>query len=181
MVKRGQILGPRPDVNRDGSPRKKPGKKIPRSDLRADRLVLRVHPDLQSILTLRARETGVSRSTYAERVLLGWANADPRNPKVDSIGKFDPRAPSPADAQRANNLRFAERWAKFAQLSEQLLGVPPKREWFEQDPADFWPPQTDEEIERADELAREEDFSESPTHNFTSLNPVRKTSNDDGE
>lgn len=178
MVKKGQILGPRGPLRADGTPRKKPGKKVPRSDLRADRLVLRVHPDLQSVLTLRARETGVSRSTYCERVILGWANADPRNPKLDSIGKFDPKAPAPADALKANNLRFAERWHRFVQLSESLLGVPPKKEWFEQPPEEFWPEPDEEEAERMAELAREEDFSEEPTHSHTSLNPVRKPTGD---
>jgi hypothetical protein len=122
----------------------------------------------------------MSRSAYVEDVILGWVNADPRNPRVDSIGKFDPKAKSPADAQRENNFRFAERWARFAQVSEMLLGLPPKTAWRDQDPEDYWPV-TDEEAERMAELAREPDHSEEPTHSHTSLNPVRKTLGDDGE
>lgn len=121
----------RPDVNKDGTPRQRPGKKPKPDDVKTDRLVLRVHPDLMSILTERARERGVNRSQYVEKLLIGWARLDPRNPRVDMIGKFDPTAPVPAEVRLRSPLAFADRWQKFASASQLLLGAEPPKEWFE--------------------------------------------------
>jgi hypothetical protein len=129
MVNKGQILGPRPAVNKNGSPRKRPGKNVPADEIRAERLVLRVHPDLQDMLTMLARERGISRSQYVERILLGWLSADPRNPKLDAIGKKVAGAQSPHDLYRSNGRKFGEKWAKFSQLSTMLLGQPALDEW----------------------------------------------------
>ena len=139
MVKRGTILGPRNPVTKRGVPRLKPGRKIPPADLRAERLVLRVHPDLQTILNVRAREKGISRSTYVEKVILGWLRADPRNPRLDMIGKRVGGATEPAELKQSNPLEFGQRWAKFDQVSQLILEEAPRKEWFEDTlPEDFF-------------------------------------------
>jgi len=178
MVKKGQILGPRPEVNRDGTPRKRPGRAVPRDDLRSERLVLRIHPDLMEIIATRSREKGVSRSAYVESVVLGWANSDPRNPRVDGIGKFDPKAPSPGAAAEADHLKFAERWARFVHVSELILGTPPKREWFEQDPNEFWPDGSGDGA-RFDE-PNEDDEEATPTPPLPAWSQFRKKAAEGG-
>lgn len=139
MVKRGTILGKRNPITKTGVPRLKPGRKIPPSDLRAERLVLRVHPDLQAILNVRSREKGLSRSQYVERLILGWVRSDPRNPLLDMIGKRVAKATEPAVLKQSNPLEFGQRWAKFAQVSELLLEESPRKAWFEDElPDDFF-------------------------------------------
>lgn len=180
MVKKGQKLGPRNPITKTGQPRQLPGRKAPPSeDLRGDRLVMRVHPHLQEILKVRAREKGMSRSAYVESIVIGWAAADPRNPKIDSIGKFDPRAPSPAELQLKTPLRFAERWARFVQISELILGVPPPRAWFEADPDEYWPEQTSEEAAYTQSLGNVPYEDEADQPNPTTLNPYRDRKSDD--
>lgn len=178
MVKKGTILGPRNPITKTGQPRKLPGRKPPPEDLRAGRLVMRVHPDLEEILRARAREKGMTKSAYVESVMIGWAAADPRNPKIDSIGKFVANAQSPAEQRLSNPLRFLERWTKFVQISEQILGLPPKREWLEADPRDYWQPEPDEDeaahLRRVDDTPYSVEDPENQPHP-TTLNPYRKT------
>lgn len=134
----------RPDLNKDGSPRQKPGPVAKPDDAKTDRLVMRVHPDLMEILTERARECGINRSQYVEKLLIGWARLDPRNPRLDMIGKIDPAAPTPNELRRSA-LSFAERWQRFCTASMLLLGAEPLREWFEK--AIHLDPDSDEDLE----------------------------------
>jgi len=131
MVKETTTRRPRPPVNRDGSPRRKPGKKPKPDDVRTDRLVLRVHPDLMEILTSRAREKGETRSAYVEKLLVGWVRLDPRNRRVDLIGKYVPDAPDPEDVKKRSPLSWAKRWQRFGTASQLMLGAPPPSDWFD--------------------------------------------------
>jgi hypothetical protein len=133
MVKETTTRRPRPPVNKDGSLRRKPGKQAAPGDIRTERLVLRVHHDLMEVLSERARERGITRSAYVEQLLVGWVRLDPRNRKVDLIGKYDPGAPTPADLRQRSRVGFVERWRRFAEASLLLLGFEPPREWFEND------------------------------------------------
>lgn len=122
---------PRPPINQNGTPRRKPGKPPRPGDVRTDRLVMRAHPDLMEILTERARERGLTRSAYVEQILVGWVRLDPRNRKVDLIGKYVPDAPTPQEFRLRHGLAWAERWVKFGSVSRALLGVQPPTEWVE--------------------------------------------------
>src|ERR1700688_139101 len=91
------------DMVKEASTKKRKRGPDPRpEEVRTERLTLRVHPDLMEILTARARERGVSRSQYIEKLLIGWTNADPRNVKVDSIGKIISDAADPATMRMQN-------------------------------------------------------------------------------
>jgi hypothetical protein len=147
MVSKGETLGPRPDVRRDGKPRKKPGPQTLPEDVRAERLVVRVHPDLFEILTKRSRERGFSRSLYVEKILLGYVALDPRNPKLDEIGKKIPDAMTGDQLRLKFPMRFAAAWQKFASLSQALIGLPPRDEWLDRPgdvPGEFFPPEQEE-------------------------------------
>jgi hypothetical protein len=135
MVKNAKTTGPRPAVNKDGSRRKKPGPTAQPDMAKTERLALRVHPDLIDILTARSRERGISRSQYVEKLLIGWANYDPRNPRLDLNGRAVVPAP---DARAKSSLGYLKRWQTFARMSQLLLGASPPREWIEPDPDDGW-------------------------------------------
>jgi hypothetical protein len=147
MVKEPTTRKPRPPVNKDGRLRSKPGKKAKPDDVRTERLVLRVHPDLMEILTSRAREKGETRSAYVEKLLVGWVRLDPRNRRVDLIGKYVGDAPDPADYKRTSTFAYLNRAQRFAQASQLLLGAPPPREWF-QDEEDYVPADDDQDVHR---------------------------------
>jgi len=83
------------------------------------------------VLTIRAREKGLTRSAYVEQLLVGWVRLDPRNRRVDMIGKYVEGAADPEDVKKRSPLSFAERWAKFSSASQLLLGAPPPPDWFE--------------------------------------------------
>jgi hypothetical protein len=121
--------GKMPAINADGSKRGKPGKPARPGEVRSDRLIMRVHPDLLGILSERAREKGLTRSQYVEQILVGWCRLDPRNRRVDMIGKYDPAAPSPEELRSRSSFRFADLWTKFGTVSRLLLGAPPPSEW----------------------------------------------------
>lgn len=140
----------RPAVNLDGTPRKKPGRVARPTDTKVDRLVLRVHPDLMRILTDRARERGITRSQYVEKLLIGWANLDPRNQRLDMIGKINPAAPLPNDVRLRSPLSFADRWVKFGSASRLLLGAEPPKEWLEESIGSHADPDYDTNIEAND-------------------------------
>ncbi|MCX7318832.1 MAG: ribbon-helix-helix protein, CopG family [Hyphomicrobiales bacterium] len=90
---------------------------------------MRMHPDLLDQLSLLARERGMSRSAYIERVLLGWLNSDPRNPRLDGIGRKVEGVPTPHELLQTNGVRFGERWSKFSELSMALLGEKAQDQW----------------------------------------------------
>jgi hypothetical protein len=120
-------------VKKDGStPKRKPGKPPRPGEVRTEKLVMRVHPDLMELLTESAREKGVTRSAYVEQLLVGWVRLDPRNRRVDMIGKYAPDAP---DQKKVSPFAFYERWRRFAEASRLLLGAAP--------PADWYPPEMD--------------------------------------
>ena len=131
MVKETKIRVPRPPITKSGRPRIPPGKKARPDDVRTERLVLRVHPNLMEILTGRARERGITRSAYVEQLLVGWARLDPRNPKLDLIGKLVAGAQDPNEVRIRSPFNFAERWSKFAAAHTLLLGAPPPNDWVE--------------------------------------------------
>ncbi|MDO9441176.1 MAG: hypothetical protein Q7T73_09830 [Beijerinckiaceae bacterium] len=58
-------------------------------DLRSERLVVRIHPDLMGILVQRSRELGLNRSTFVEKILIGWA-VQSEGADLDGIGKHVP-------------------------------------------------------------------------------------------
>ena len=118
-----------PAVNADGTPRGKPGKPPRPGEVRSDRLIMRMHPDLLGILSERAREKGLTRSQYVEQILIGWVRLDPRNRRIDMIGKYVQGAPDPADVKKRSAFSFADRWSKFATASRLLLGALPPSEW----------------------------------------------------
>lgn len=106
--------------------------------MRSTRLTLRAHDDLMKLLTLRADEAGISRSHYIERLLIRFLMADPRNPKLDAMGRIVPGQTTPYDLRTKDPLRTAERWQRFSTAHENLLGMAPPRDWFE-DADTYWP------------------------------------------
>ena len=90
-------------------------------------------------LSLRASEAGLSRSAYIERLLINWLRADPRNPRLDNMGKLvSSTGPTPFDARTAEPLRVAERWQRFSQAHELIFGQNAPRDWFENGDS-YWP------------------------------------------
>ena len=115
----------------------KPGPKVLDEDVRSERLTMRVHRDLMYILDQRAKEANMSRSAYIERILVGWVQADPRNPKVDSRGKLVENAPSPNELRLKKSFAYAEKWTKFNAAYAILIGTNAPTAWVET-PEDFW-------------------------------------------
>lgn len=140
---------PRSAVVRGHLPRKKPGPVADPASARSDRLVLRTHPDLMSILTARAEERGISRSQYIEKILIGWCNLDPRNRRLDLNGKLVEGAPRPKELREKSPLAYAERWQRFASASDLILGSSPPREWFDVD-EEFYDSLSSEDLKPAD-------------------------------
>src|ERR1700681_4607533 len=60
----------------------------PPEDVRTERLVVRMHPDLVESLTERAKVYGVSRSQYVERILIGYLNMQEGQKPLDGIGRY---------------------------------------------------------------------------------------------
>jgi hypothetical protein len=142
----------------DGStPKRRPGKPPRPGEVRTEKLVMRVHPDLMAVLTERAREKGETRSAYVEKLLVGWVRLDPRNRRVDMIGKYVEDAPDPRDPKRMSSFGYHERWRKFNNASRLLLGAPPPSDWLPDeeggDPADHRQ-QPDDDIEENDDPPR---------------------------
>lgn len=115
-----------------GFPRKKPGPTPKPDDAKTDRLMMRIHPDLMEVLSERARERGINRSQYIEKILIGWVNLDPRNMQLDQIGKRSATAPSPTEVRKRSALDFTDRWRKFCSASALLLGFEPPKIWFDE-------------------------------------------------
>jgi hypothetical protein len=120
-------------------PRKKPGPpKRDEADMRSNRLTLRVHDDLMHLLTMRSREAGLTRSAYIERLMLAWLRADPRNPKMDPMGKVVEHAPTPLQNLRKDSMNVAERWTKYSSAHELLFGQTAPRHLLD-DQDTYWP------------------------------------------
>jgi hypothetical protein len=131
--------GPRPDINADGSPRKRPGKTAKPDLVKTGRLITRMHPDLMEVIDLRAAERGMTRSRMIEQVMIGFLASDPRNPKMTAIGKIDRTAPTPLEAREANPHRYAERWQRFTTACQAIFNAPPHPDWVD-DEQSFWSP-----------------------------------------
>jgi hypothetical protein len=135
MVKNPQA---RPGAVPPVPPTKRGRGKPPTPELsRTDRLIMRAHPDLVSVVGLRAAERGMTRSKFIEQLLIGFLAADPRNPKISAIGKIDFSAPEPLDQRKANPHRFAERWQRFVSANTSVFGTAPPVDWPEE-PDRFW-------------------------------------------
>jgi hypothetical protein len=109
----------------------KAGPRVAEEDIKSVRMTIRLHPDLVRILDARAAELGINRSLYVEKLLVGWAKADPRNPRIDMRGKFLDTA-DPEDLRKKSPLVFAERWQKFSHAYSIILGTPAPQSWFEE-------------------------------------------------
>lgn len=131
--------GPMAPVNKNGSPRAKPGKPARPDDNKTDRLIMRLHPDVTAMLDFRAEEKGLTRSKYVEQLLVGFLGSDPRNPKMNAIGKVDRTAPSPLAQREASPHRYAERWQRFTSGYSGIFGAPPPVDWSD-DGDRFWSP-----------------------------------------
>lgn len=71
------------------------------ADKRTERIAIRAHPDLVYYLSAGAREEGLVRSVYIERILIGYLNQQWGHPVVDNIGREIPEPiPRGADAPR---------------------------------------------------------------------------------
>jgi len=106
-------------------------------DVRAERLTMRVHPDLMRILDMRAKERNLSRSAYIESILIGWCRADPRNPKLDPRGKFVEGAPSPLEQMNSNSFAWGQRFMRFSQAYHILMGTEAPQAW-QTEPQEYW-------------------------------------------
>jgi hypothetical protein len=115
----------------------KPGPKVAEDEIKTERLTMRMHTDLMHILNKRAKERNVSRSAYIEQLLIGWVQADPRNPKIDSRGKLVENAPTPLEMMNTKSFQYAEKWAKFNQAYAILIGTDAPKRWVEE-PQDYW-------------------------------------------
>lgn len=106
-------------------------------EAKSNRLTLRMHPDIMDILSMRAAERGVSRSHLVEQILVGMMRADPRNPRMDAVGRIVPDAEAPLALRERSPVQLADRWRKFATAHEIVIGSPPSAEWLD-DPASYW-------------------------------------------
>lgn len=125
MVKDSKTPKPKRD-------RKKPTRKksVAAGDsIRSDRLMMRMHEDLVLLLDARSKEAGESRSRYIEKLLIAFLKLDPRNPRMDAWGRIDAEAPPPL--QKPDTIRFGERWHKWVDMNERLLGFRVPNEWLE--------------------------------------------------
>jgi hypothetical protein len=90
------------------APEPAPGRRTGRTpgpveDLRSERLVQRIHPDLMSAIMQRAREAGFSRSLYVERILVQFMNSM-EGAELDAIGKRRPPGQAAAFGQTVDQL-----------------------------------------------------------------------------
>ncbi|WP_284424124.1 hypothetical protein [Bradyrhizobium sp. SSBR45G] len=112
-----------------------------------------MHPHLVYILDARAKEANLSRSAYLERVIIGWVQADPRNPRIDSRGMFIPGAQSPRRYQETQASAFGAKFKTFSDAHEVILGTPAPQRWIEEPdrymPAEYEPPEDEELSDQA--------------------------------
>ncbi|MGY0572802.1 hypothetical protein ACTGJ9_018405 [Bradyrhizobium sp. RDM12] len=104
-------------------PRPVPKKDDP-ADGKGNRLTLRMHPDIMELLSARAHEQGVSRSHLVEQILVGFMRLDPRNPKMDAVGRIIDGAETPL-ALYDKPLQLAARWQKFTEAHTLVIGTRP--------------------------------------------------------
>lgn len=131
MAKESKTTPPKPGLPRRYGPVPHPDK------ARGDRLTLRMHPDIMEILAVRAAERGVSRSHLVEQILVGFMRADPRNPKLDPVGRIIPDSEPPLALRERSPVQLAERWQRFSTAHSLLMGAPPPADWLD-DEAGYW-------------------------------------------
>jgi hypothetical protein len=101
-------------------PKKTAGRRPgPPEDVRTERLVVRMHPDLVSSLTERAKVYGVSRSSMVERILIGYLNMQQGQHPLDLTGRF---LKSQA-AIEAMKTAPGDEWKLFGKRNLRLLGI----------------------------------------------------------
>jgi hypothetical protein len=125
-----------------GFPKRSKKAAVPEKEdsIRSERLALRAHRDLMRLLSLRASEEQITRSAMIERMLISYLSLDPRNPRLDPMGRIVEEDQLPWDARKADVLRAAERWQKFSAVHEILFGHPAPKRWFE-DTDSYWIPE----------------------------------------
>jgi hypothetical protein len=114
-----------------------PGKKTagrrpgPPEDVRSERMVVRMHPDLVESLTERAKVYGVSRSQYVERILIGYLNMQEGQKQIDLTGRYV-KSTATAKALRQSP---DDAWSAFGRRNLKLLGMQAERaaEWERQE------------------------------------------------
>jgi hypothetical protein len=92
-------------------------------DVRSERTAMRMHPDLQHELSVAAREAGMTRSLFIERLLLSHINQRLNNRgerMLDGIGKYL----SDEEMERMNAATDAAHAAAYAQRTLDY-GAPP--------------------------------------------------------
>jgi hypothetical protein len=92
-------------------------------DVRTERLVVRMHPDMFESLTDRAKVYGVSRSQYVERILIGYLNAQEGQRTLDLTGRFV----RDEATRKAMMTSPADTWAAFGKRNLALLGMQAER------------------------------------------------------
>ncbi|MEH2512234.1 hypothetical protein V1291_003588 [Nitrobacteraceae bacterium AZCC 1564] len=131
-AKSGPRRGPMPNVDSDGPRRGKRGPEPRPGDAKTDRIIMRVHPDLLEVIDARAREKDLTRSKYLNQVLVGWSNADPRNPRLDAAGRRIETVLDPRQSQLSMSASFVERWQRYVAAHNAIFGHPPPSSWFDE-------------------------------------------------
>jgi hypothetical protein len=88
---------------------------------RSYRYVMRMHPDLADALGVLANEAGLSRALFVERVLISFANQDPRM-KLNHIGRRVEVPPPPGGGTVGSLASFGRQWQRFQGLRQEVLG-----------------------------------------------------------
>ena len=131
MVKESKTKVPGGPLPRRYGPVAKP------DEARGDRLTLRMHPDILAVLAMRASERGISRSHLVEQILVGFMRIDPRNPRLDPVGRIVESAEPPLALRERSPVQLAERWQRFSTAHSIVLGSPPPADWLD-DESGYW-------------------------------------------
>jgi hypothetical protein len=118
-------------LRKDGQPRRKPGPTADAAKMKDDRVVLRAHADLAQFVTTGASERGITKSQFVEKLLVGFNNLDPRQPRLNMNGRRSETSMGPIERMEKQPMEFEAQWKRFVELSGLLTGFTPPREWFE--------------------------------------------------
>ncbi|CUT14517.1 hypothetical protein BF49_5597 [Bradyrhizobium sp.] len=121
-----RVWGPRP-----GRVRGPPG-----PDARDHRMMMRMHSGLVSLLDVRSRDRGESRSRFIEKILIAYLAADPRNPRLDAVGRL--LDDGPAVSRAGEPVKFGAAWSRWVALNEILFDWKPGDAQRDEDPADLF-------------------------------------------
>ena len=89
------------------------------ADVRSERIVMRVHPDLVDALTERGKVYGVSRSQFIERILISYLNLQADQRPLDFTGRY---VRTTAQAKLMKQ-KPGDAWAAFGKRNMELLGM----------------------------------------------------------